>query len=70
MPLDLGALVDCVHNNGRRHRFSCSDLSVILGVAQSIGAQINPSLQLLAGHFVFLLVLAVRPQGLLPRMTE
>ena len=38
---------------------------VILGVAQQIGAQINPSYQILAGNLVFLAVLAVRPRGLL-----
>lgn len=42
---------------------------IILGVAQTIGAQINPGWQLLAGHLTFLLVLAVRPRGLFPRMT-
>jgi branched-chain amino acid transport system permease protein len=41
---------------------------VILGVAQSIGAHINPGLQVLAGHLVFLIVLAVRPRGLFPKM--
>lgn len=41
---------------------------VILGVAQGIGAQINPGWQVLAGHLVFLFVLAVRPRGLFPRM--
>jgi branched-chain amino acid transport system permease protein len=41
---------------------------VILGVAQGIGAQINPGWQVLAGHLVFLLVLAVRPRGLFPRI--
>ncbi len=41
---------------------------VILGVAQGIGAQIHPGFQVLAGHLVFLLVLAVRPRGLFPRM--
>lgn len=41
---------------------------VILGVAQAIGAQINPGWQLLAGHVAFLAILAVRPQGLFPRM--
>jgi branched-chain amino acid transport system permease protein len=40
---------------------------VILGVAQQIGAQINISDELLAGFLVFLLVLAVRPQGLISR---
>jgi branched-chain amino acid transport system permease protein len=41
---------------------------IILGVAQGIGAQIDPGWQLLAGHLVFLFVLAVRPRGLFPRM--
>ena len=41
---------------------------VILGVAQSIGAAINPGWQILAGHVAFLIVLAVRPNGLFPRM--
>jgi branched-chain amino acid transport system permease protein len=41
---------------------------IILGVAQAIGAQINPGWQVMAGHLVFLLVLAIRPRGLLPRM--
>lgn len=39
--------------------------AILLGVAQEIGAQINPSYQILAGHFLFLAVLALRPQGLL-----
>jgi branched-chain amino acid transport system permease protein len=41
---------------------------VMLGVAQGLGAQINPGAQVLAGHVVFLLVLAMRPTGLFPRM--
>ncbi|HET9176476.1 MAG TPA: branched-chain amino acid ABC transporter permease [Pseudolabrys sp.] len=40
-----------------------------LGVAQAIGAQIDPGWQLLAGHLVFLAVLAVRPQGLFPKVS-
>ncbi|UIJ83202.1 branched-chain amino acid ABC transporter permease [Rhizobium leguminosarum] len=40
---------------------------IILGVAQAIGAQINPGWQVLAGHLVFLLILAFRPQGMFPR---
>ena len=43
---------------------------VILGVAQTIGAQINAGWQLLAGHVVFLLVLAFKPRGLFPRIKE
>jgi branched-chain amino acid transport system permease protein len=38
---------------------------IILGVAQTIGAQIDPSGGVLAGHLVFLAVLALRPQGLI-----
>ena len=41
---------------------------IILGVSQNIGAQINPGWQLLAGHIAFLVVLAVRPRGLFPRV--
>jgi branched-chain amino acid transport system permease protein len=37
---------------------------IVLGVAQAIGAQINPSYETLAGYAVFLLVLVIRPQGL------
>ncbi len=38
---------------------------VILGVAQTIGAQIDAGYQILAGHLVFLAILVVRPRGLL-----
>jgi branched-chain amino acid transport system permease protein len=37
---------------------------IVLGVAQQVGAQINPAYQILAGNLVFLAVLAVRPRGL------
>jgi branched-chain amino acid transport system permease protein len=40
---------------------------IVLGVAQVIGAQIEPGWQALAGHVVFLLVLAFKPSGLLSR---
>jgi branched-chain amino acid transport system permease protein len=36
---------------------------IVLGVAQTVGAHIDPSAQLLAGHLVFLAVLLLRPQG-------
>jgi branched-chain amino acid transport system permease protein len=42
---------------------------VILGVSQAIGARIDPGWQLLAGHIVFLAILAVRPQGLFPKVS-
>ena len=41
---------------------------IVLGVAQGLGAEINPGWQLLAGHLAFLIVLAVRPKGLFPRL--
>ncbi|HQZ12361.1 MAG TPA: branched-chain amino acid ABC transporter permease [Devosia sp.] len=41
---------------------------IVLGVAQTLGAQISPGFQLLAGHLVFFLILALRPRGLFPRM--
>ena len=41
---------------------------ILLGVAQAIGAQIDPGWQMLAGHLAFLLVLAVRPEGLFPKV--
>lgn len=43
---------------------------VILGVAQTIGAKVDPGWQLLAGHIAFLVVLAVRPHGLFPRVAH
>jgi branched-chain amino acid transport system permease protein len=41
---------------------------IILGVSQAIGAQINPGWQLLAGHIAFLLIVALRPEGLFPKV--
>jgi branched-chain amino acid transport system permease protein len=40
---------------------------IVLGVAQSIGGQFDIAWQMLAGHIVFLIVLALRPQGLFPK---
>ncbi len=39
---------------------------IVLGLAQAIGARINPEWQILAGHITFLAVLVVRPRGLFP----
>jgi len=39
--------------------------AMVLGISQSIGFRINPGFGILAGHLVFLIVLALRPQGLL-----
>ena len=43
---------------------------IILGVAQTIGAKIDPEWQILAGHVMFLIVLVVRPRGLFPRAVD
>jgi branched-chain amino acid transport system permease protein len=39
---------------------------MVLGLAQTLGAQIDPAWTLLGGHLIFLAVLAFRPQGLIP----
>jgi branched-chain amino acid transport system permease protein len=41
---------------------------VILGVAQAIGAQLDPGWQVLAGHVAFLIILAIKPDGLFPKV--
>jgi branched-chain amino acid transport system permease protein len=41
---------------------------LVLGVAQTVGAQVEPAYGVLAGHLVFLAVLVVRPTGLLPKV--
>lgn len=41
---------------------------IVLGISQAIGAQIDPGWQILSGHLVFFLILAIRPKGLFPRM--
>ena len=43
---------------------------IIIGVAQTVGAQINPEWQILAGHVAFLAVLILRPRGLFPRARD
>lgn len=42
----------------------------IIGVAQTVGAQLNPEWQILAGHLAFLVVLILRPRGLFPRTVD
>lgn len=42
---------------------------VILGVAQTVGAKIDPGWQVLSGHIAFLVILALRPNGLFPRIS-
>jgi branched-chain amino acid transport system permease protein len=41
---------------------------IVLGVAQVVGAKLDPGWNLLAGHLAFLLVLAFKPEGLFPKV--
>lgn len=43
---------------------------IIIGVAQTLGAAVNPEWQILAGHVAFLVVLVLRPRGLFPRAVD
>jgi branched-chain amino acid transport system permease protein len=43
---------------------------VIIGVAQTIGATVNPEWQTLTGHLAFLAVLMLWPRGLFPRAVD
>jgi len=43
---------------------------VVLGLAQAIGAALDPTWQILAGHLAFLAILIVRPSGLFPRTRD
>jgi branched-chain amino acid transport system permease protein len=40
---------------------------IVLGLAQAVAGQFDITWQALAGHIVFLIVLAIRPQGLFPK---
>jgi branched-chain amino acid transport system permease protein len=42
---------------------------ILLGVAQAVGGQIDLAWQVLAGHFAFLAVLLLRPEGLFPKVS-
>ena len=43
---------------------------VIIGLAQTFGAKLNPEWQILAGHIAFLVVVVLRPRGLFPRAED
>jgi branched-chain amino acid transport system permease protein len=43
---------------------------IVVGVAQTIGAHIDPEWQILSGHVAFLIVLVIRPRGLFPRAVD
>jgi branched-chain amino acid transport system permease protein len=43
---------------------------IIIGVAQTVGAKLNPEWQILAGHVAFLIVVVLRPRGLFSRALD
>jgi branched-chain amino acid transport system permease protein len=43
---------------------------IVVGLAQTIGAHIDPEWQILSGHIAFLIVLVIRPRGLFPRAVD
>lgn len=43
---------------------------IILGIAQTIGSNIDPGWGILAGHIVFIIILMIRPNGLFPKTKE
>jgi branched-chain amino acid transport system permease protein len=43
---------------------------IVVGVAQTVGASINPEWQILSGHVAFLVVLILRPRGFFPRAVD
>lgn len=43
---------------------------IIIGLAQTMGAAVNPEWQILAGHIAFVVVLLIRPRGLFPRAAD
>jgi branched-chain amino acid transport system permease protein len=43
---------------------------IIIGIAQTVGAKLNPEWQILAGHIAFLIVVVLRPRGLFPRAVD
>ncbi len=43
---------------------------MVLGVAQALGSQVNPSYGVLIGNLVFLAILAFRPTGLMPKAVQ
>lgn len=43
---------------------------IILGIAQTVGSNLDPGWGILAGHIVFIIVLMIKPNGLFPKTKE
>jgi len=69
-PARLIYAFEAVINGGLGNLWGTLAGGVILGVAQAIGAKIDPGWQILAGHVAFLVVLVFRPNGLFPRIKD
>lgn len=44
--------------------------AMLIGIAQVVVGAVDPGWQSLGGHLAFLVVLAIRPQGLMPRIAQ
>jgi branched-chain amino acid transport system permease protein len=67
-PMDLIFAFEAVVIGGLGSLWGTLAGGIVLGVAQTVGGQINSADQILAGHLVFLAVLAFRPRGLFGRV--
>ena len=43
---------------------------IILGIAQTVGSNLDPGWGILAGHIIFIIVLMIKPNGLFPKTKE
>jgi len=43
---------------------------IVIGVAQTVGAAVNPEWQILSGHLAFLVLMLLKPRGLFPRAVD
>ena len=57
-------------NRETRRLKSAPSGGIVIGVAQALGAAVNPEWQILSGHIAFVLVLLLRPRGLFPRAND
>lgn len=69
-PNRLLVAFECVVLGGLGSLWGTLAGGVIIGIAQSVGAQFDAGWQALAGHLVFLSIFLLRPQGLFPKYQE
>ena len=66
-PLLLLFAFEAVIIGGMGSFWGCFAGALLLGITQQIGFRLDPGWGIWVGHIVFLIVLVVRPQGLLPK---